>query len=105
MLFCVGKVPRCVNVTRQDCVTKWVVTGNGEKVWAGNELCKPVTWLNCTLVSEPKPINQTYTKCEPKGEPIPTMTCERTNRTRMVTRTKCDVKTAVDCNCTHSYVR
>ena len=25
-------VPKCVNVTRQDCVTKWVVTATGEKV-------------------------------------------------------------------------
>ncbi len=47
-----------MNVTRQDCVTKWVVTGTGEKVWAGNEQCTPVTWLNCTLVAEPKAVNQ-----------------------------------------------
>ena len=25
-------VPKCENVTRQDCVTKWVVTATGEKV-------------------------------------------------------------------------
>ena len=54
--------PRCVNVTRQDCVTKWVVTATGEKVWDGNELCTPVQWQNCTLHEEPKEFNQTYTK-------------------------------------------
>ena len=51
-----------MNVTRQDCVTKWVVTATGEKVWDGNELCTPVQWQNCTLHEEPKEFNQTYTK-------------------------------------------
>ncbi len=46
---------------------------------------------------------QTYTKCERTGTPIPTMACRLVNRTRMVSGMKCDVKTAVDCNCTHAY--
>jgi len=51
-----------VNVTRQDCVTKWILTPTGEKVWAGNEQCQPVSWMNCTLVPEPKVMNQAREK-------------------------------------------
>ncbi len=52
------QVPRCVDVTKQDCVTKWVVGVDGQKVWAGNEFCKPVTWRKCNLVTEPKIFNE-----------------------------------------------
>ena len=45
----VKKMPVCHNVTKQQCDTKWVVTPEGEKVWAGNENCKNVTWEDCTL--------------------------------------------------------
>ena len=69
------QVPRCIEVERQDCVTKWVLTASGEKIWDGNEQCTPVKWQNCTLVPEEKLFNQTYTVCEPSGPPIPTMMC------------------------------
>ena len=32
--------PRCRNVTKQDCVTKWELNSQGRKVWAGNEECR-----------------------------------------------------------------
>ena len=32
--------PRCRNVTKQDCVTKWELNAQGRKVWAGNEECR-----------------------------------------------------------------
>ena len=88
-------------MTRQDCVTKWVINANGEKVWDGNELCRPVSWMNCTLHEEPKVFNQTYTRCARTGNPIPTMSCALRERTRMTTGFKCEVKHTVDCNCTH----
>ena len=50
--------PKCENVTRQDCVTKWEVRTGGRKVWAGNEDCKPVTWMKCELVPVNKLFNQ-----------------------------------------------
>jgi hypothetical protein len=96
-------VPRCVNVTRQDCVTKWKVEGN-QKVWDGNEECRPVSWMNCTLHEEPKLFNQTYTKCARTGIPIPTMQCKLEEKKRMTSGMRCEVKSAVNCNCTHRYM-
>ena len=32
--------PRCRNVTKQDCVTKWELNAQGRKIWAGNEECR-----------------------------------------------------------------
>ncbi len=43
---------------------------------------------------------QTYTKCERTGVPIPTMACQPRKKTRMASGLRCEVKSAVDCNCT-----
>ena len=45
----VKMMPVCENVTKQHCDTKWVLNAAGEKVWAGNENCKEVTWEDCSL--------------------------------------------------------
>lgn len=90
-------MPQCVDVTRQDCVTKWEISPTGEKIWAGNEQCTPITWKNCTLIQIPKKFNQTYTKCERVGMPIPTMKCELEVKTRMITGMRCDVGVAANC--------
>merc|ERR1711890_152252 len=39
--------PVCRNETKQNCVTIWNTNPDGEKVWAGENECTPVTWLNC----------------------------------------------------------
>ena len=49
------QMPVCVPVTKQQCDSKWEVrvnaeTGEMEKVWAGNENCREVTWEDCKLV-------------------------------------------------------
>ena len=48
------QMPVCVPVTKQQCDSKWEVqvnaeTGEMEKVWAGNENCREVTWEDCSL--------------------------------------------------------
>merc|ERR1712037_982167 len=48
--------PVCTTVTKEQCDSKWVVNEFGEKVWAGNENCKDVTWEDCKLESIPHPI-------------------------------------------------
>ena len=93
-------VPKCVEVTRQDCVTKWRVTSGGQKVWDGNENCTPVKWQNCTLHEVPKAFNQTYTSCSRTGKPIPSLVCNLVEKKRLTTATRCRVKSAVDCKCT-----
>ena len=45
----VKMMPVCENVTKQHCDTKWALNAAGEKVWAGNENCKEVTWEDCSL--------------------------------------------------------
>jgi len=49
MMSEVQKIPVCKNVTRQLCITKWVVNEDGEKIWNGNDECKDVAWEDCTL--------------------------------------------------------
>ena len=46
------KMPECTTVTKQQCDSKWEINANGEKVWAGNENCKDVTWEDCKLVDK-----------------------------------------------------
>ena len=48
------KMPVCVPVTKQQCDSQWETrineeTGEMEKVWAGNENCREVTWEDCSL--------------------------------------------------------
>ena len=43
------QMPVCKNVTKEQCDSKWVINSQGEKVWAGNENCKNVTWMDCRL--------------------------------------------------------
>ena len=45
----VKMMPVCETITKQQCDTKWVLNAAGEKVWAGNENCKDVTWEDCSL--------------------------------------------------------
>ena len=45
----VKMMPVCQNITKKHCDTKWVLNAAGEKVWAGNENCKDVTWEDCSL--------------------------------------------------------
>ena len=42
-------VPKCQNVTKEHCDSKWVLNAAGEKVWAGNENCQTKTWEECHL--------------------------------------------------------
>jgi len=46
------KLPECHNVTKQQCDSKWEVDAYGQKVWAGNENCRDVTWEDCKLVDK-----------------------------------------------------
>lgn len=98
-------VPKCVEVTRQDCVTKWITDSRGRKVWDGNEQCTPVMWQNCTLHEEPKEFNQTFTSCTRTGRPIPTMQCNLVEKSRMTSGYRCEVMHAVNCTCTHRYLQ
>lgn len=88
--------PVCRDVTKQNCVTKWEIV-NGEKVWAGNEDCKPVTWEECT----PEPYEADFTKdtvnCT-AGKDIPYCnSCKTVLRPIMTTNYICEPKASLKC--------
>ena len=69
-------MPVCVNVTKQQCDTKWVINEQGEKVWAGNENCHDVTWQDCTLQLREVEIEVPTYDCSPADNPILFQTVE-----------------------------
>merc|ERR1712193_180986 len=42
----------CEQVTKEHCDSKWIINAAGEKVWAGNENCRDVTYADCNETSE-----------------------------------------------------
>ena len=79
----------CRNVTRQNCITKWEIDSEGNKVWAGNEDCEDVTWQECTLID--RTIDFTVPKVDcVEGPGIPYMRFVDTNKTRMINKMVCE---------------
>ena len=64
------KIPVCKNVTKPQCDSKWVLNEFGEKVWAGNENCRMVTWEDCTLELQPITTEVETFDCAPRDLPI-----------------------------------
>ena len=60
------QVPKCRNVTKQNCVTLWEKDANGNQVWAGKEGCEPVTWQECKLVDKEVKFLVPEITCSPK---------------------------------------
>lgn len=89
--------PDCRNVTRQNCITKWEIDSNGKKVWAGNEDCEDVTWQECKLVERTVDFTVPKVDCLDDGNPIPYMRFADTNKTQMLNKMTCEVKSAQSC--------
>ena len=66
----VKRIPVCRNVTRQLCITKWVVDDTGEKIWAGNDDCEDVVWEDCTLEDALLTQDVDVWDCSPDTEPV-----------------------------------
>ena len=56
----------CQNVTKQHCTSLWKIE-NGEKVWAGNDDCKDVTWEECKPVVYPSKLKVPWSFCQPEN--------------------------------------
>ena len=96
------QVPVCKNVTKEHCESKWVINAAGEKVWAGNENCKEVTWEDCQLENVPQPVNvDTYT-CR---DMAPIYYTQPTIVEVDVTGYKTTCKAAAYADCSVSYVQ
>ena len=61
-------MPVCETVTKQQCDTKWVLNAAGEKIWAGNENCKDVTWDDCSL--QPREVTTEVDTYECTEDPV-----------------------------------
>jgi len=90
------KKPECKMVTKQNCVTKWVVKPSGQKVWDGNEDCEEVEWEECKLVDYQVPFKVPQIDCV-AGTPIPWMDCVDDTKTQMTSKMTCEPKSAVSC--------
>jgi len=89
--------PDCKDVTRQNCITKWEFDDNGNKVWAGNENCEDVTWQECKLVETKVNFTVPKVDCQETGNIIPYMRFENTDKTEMLTKMTCEVKSSASC--------
>lgn len=59
----VKQIPHCEPVTKQQCITNWVLVANGSKIWTDNEQCKNVTWNECVLKPKHVQYNTTHPNC------------------------------------------
>ena len=89
-------MPQCKNVTKEQCDSKWVINKDGEKVWAGNENCKNVTWEDCSL--QLVDVTQEVTSWECKdGEPIEYILPVKKNTEVTTMETSCKAEPYPDC--------
>ena len=89
-------MPQCKNVTKEQCDSKWVINSEGEKVWAGNENCKNVTWQDCSLqlVNVTQDVNSW--DCQ-DGEPIEYVQPAKKNVKVETMETSCTTEAYPDC--------
>ena len=93
--------PVCTTVTKEQCDSKWVLNELGEKVWAGNENCKEVTYEDCHLEEIPHPIVvPTYTCVD--REPITYTNPIYTEVDVVAYTAECYAAAYADCNPSYS---
>ena len=85
----------CENVTRQQCTSLWKMV-NGEKVWAGNDDCRDVTWEECSPVIKTVPMAVAQMVCD--SVPVNYFDYENTTNPRMADSLDCTVDKRVVCS-------
>ena len=58
------KMPVCCTVTKQQCDSRWLINKVGEKIWAGNENCRNVSWVDCVLEENKITVDVPTYSCE-----------------------------------------
>ena len=84
----------CKNVTKQHCTSLWKVV-NGEKVWAGNDDCKDVTWEECEPIPVKVEWEVPYMECI--TTPHSYLSYENVTRPVMADTMECRVEKRVVC--------
>jgi len=122
----VKKKAVCEDITKSVCDSKWEINEAGEKVWAGDENCRDVTWENCELkpytvitevpiynceddtpITYVKPViaeadvTTVKTTCEPRAVPV----CVHTAKTACAVVEWEDCQETVDEKCMDMYIR
>jgi len=91
------KVPVCVEVTKDNCVTAWDVDESGNKEWAGSEDCTPVTWEECNIEEKEVDFPAVKTNCKP-ASPIKWVDYVQQNDASVdECENRCEVRSAVHC--------
>ena len=85
----------CENVTRQQCTSLWRMV-NGEKVWAGNDDCRDVTWEECSPVIKTVPMAVAQMICD--SVPVNYFDYQNTTSPRMADSLDCTVDKRVVCS-------
>ena len=85
----------CQNVTKQHCTSLWKIE-DGEKVWAGNDDCKDVTWEECKPVVYPSKLKVPWSFCQPENFTFLTFE-NKTEKVRLL-KTECEVEAKAVCN-------
>jgi len=85
----------CQNVTKQHCTSLWKIE-NGQKVWAGNDDCKDVTWEECKPVLYPTKLKVPWSFCQPENFTFLTFE-NQTEKVRLLV-TECTVEPKAVCN-------
>ena len=84
----------CKNVTKQHCTSLWKVV-DGEKVWAGNDDCKDVTWEECEPIPVKVEWEVPYMECI--TTPHSYLSYENVTRPVMADTMECRVEKRVVC--------
>lgn len=88
----------CKEAKKQACITKWEVNAQGQKVWAGNDQCREVTWQVCNPENQTKIIEMPYTTCvRSTTDCKTTMQAKNVTQTKMIMRQECTVEAAYTC--------
>merc|ERR1712183_415294 len=91
------KLPKCREVTKDNCVTDWDIDENGNKVWAGKEDCSPVTWEECDLVDQEVDFPAVRTKCDTVGTIKWVDYVQHNDASVDELQNRCEVHSAVHC--------
>jgi len=90
----IKKMPKCQEVTRLNCITRWVYK-DGKESFEPTEDCEEVTWEECNLV--PTPVNFTVPWMNCTAEPRPYETCVEEPTPIMIDVLNCKIEHAFDC--------
>lgn len=90
-------LPKCETATKRICTTLWDRDAEGNPVWAGEDDCKEVSWLDCHDEEVDSVIETIKSECADL-DPVTYKTCTNATTEEIHMCTECEVKAARDCH-------